>query len=68
MEALNSLGAALVVIGAAYGISKIGKSAMEAISRQPEIVNKIQTAMIIVAALVEGVSLFAVVVILLISQ
>ncbi|MFW5805416.1 MAG: ATP synthase F0 subunit C [Bacteroidales bacterium] len=68
MEGLIALSAGVVVVGAAYGISKIGKHAMEAISRQPEIVNKIQTAMIIVAALVEGVSLFAVVVILLISQ
>ncbi|MEA3448598.1 MAG: ATP synthase F0 subunit C [Bacteroidota bacterium] len=68
MEGLSAIGAGIVVIGAAYGIGKIGKSAMEAISRQPEILNKIQTAMIIAAALIEGVSLFAVVVILLIAQ
>ncbi|MGC9330934.1 MAG: ATP synthase F0 subunit C [Bacteroidales bacterium] len=68
MEGLTAIGAGIVVLGAAYGIGKIGKAAMEAISRQPEILNKIQTAMIIAAALVEGVSLFAVVVILLIAQ
>jgi len=68
MEGLTAIGAGIVVIGAGYGIGKIGKSAMEAISRQPEILNKIQTAMIIAAALIEGVSLFAVVVILLIAQ
>ncbi len=68
MEGLTAIGVGIVVIGAGYGIGKIGKSAMEAISRQPEILNKIQTAMIIAAALIEGVSLFAVVVILLIAQ
>ena len=60
-----TFGAALVVIGAAFGISKIGASAMEAIARQPEAANNIRMSMIIVAALIEGVSLFAVVVCLL---
>ena len=49
-------------IGAGIGIGKIGGSAMEAIARQPESVNDIRTNMIIIAALVEGVALFAVVV------
>ncbi len=66
MESLGILGAAigagLAVIGAAFGIGKIGGSAMEAIGRQPEAANKIRTNMIIVAALIEGVALFAVVV------
>ncbi|WP_418664546.1 ATP synthase F0 subunit C, partial [Alistipes ihumii] len=44
------------------GIGKIGGSAMEAIARQPEASNDIRTNMIIIAALVEGVALFAVVV------
>lgn len=57
-----ALGAAIAVIGAALGIGKIGSSAMEAIGRQPEAADKIRTNMIIVAALVEGVALFAVVV------
>mgnify|MGYP001777978488 FL=1 len=66
MESLGILGAAigagLAVIGAALGIGKIGASAMEAIGRQPEAADKIRTNMIIVAALIEGVALFAVVV------
>ncbi len=64
---LTALGLGIIVLGAAYGISKIGQSAMEAMSRQPEISSKIQTAMIVVAALIEGVSLFAIVVAWLIS-
>ena len=57
-----ALGAGLTAIGAGIGIGKIGGSAMEAIARQPESVNDIRTNMIIIAALVEGVALFAVVV------
>jgi len=56
------LSAALAVFGAAFGISKIGKAAMEAIARQPESAGNIRTSMIIVAALIEGVALFAVVI------
>ena len=52
----------LGTIGAALGIGKIGSAAMEAIGRQPEAAGKIRTNMIIVAALIEGVALFAVVV------
>ena len=62
-----TLGAALAVIGAAFGIGKIGSSAMEAIARQPESAGDIRTTMIIVAALIEGVALFAVVVCLMAS-
>ena len=57
-----ALGAGLAAIGAGIGIGKIGGSAMEAIARQPEASNDIRTNMIISAALVEGVALFAVVV------
>lgn len=57
-----ALGAGLAAIGAGIGIGKIGGSAMEATARQPESVNDIRTNMIIIAALVEGVALFAVVV------
>ncbi|MBQ9584061.1 MAG: ATP synthase F0 subunit C [Bacteroidales bacterium] len=60
-----AIGAALCVFAAAWGIGKIGKSAMEAIARQPESAGNIRTSMIIVAALIEGVSLFAVVVCLM---
>jgi F-type H+-transporting ATPase subunit c len=62
---LAGLGAGLAAIGAGIGIGKIGGSAMDAIARQPEATSKIQTAMIIAAALIEGVALFAVVVALI---
>lgn len=57
-----AIGAGLAAIGAGIGIGKIGGSAMEGIARQPEAANDIRTNMIIIAALVEGVALFAVVV------
>ena len=60
-----SLGEGVAAIGAGLGIGKIGSSAMEAIARQPESTGDIRTNMIIVAALVEGVALFAVIVCLL---
>ena len=50
------LGAGLIVIGAGLGLGKIGSSAMEAIARQPEAAGKIQTAMIIIGALLEGLA------------
>ncbi|HEY5325796.1 MAG TPA: ATP synthase F0 subunit C [Mucilaginibacter sp.] len=59
------IGAGLAAIGAGIGIGQIGGKAVEAIARQPEAISKIQTNMIIAAALVEGVALFAVVVSLL---
>ena len=63
---LVSIGAAIAVIGAGLGIGKIGQSAMEAMARQPELAGKIQTGMIIVAALVEGATFFALAVCLLV--
>ena len=57
-----AIGAGIAVLGAGLGIGKIGGSAMDAIARQPEASGKIQTAMIISAALIEGVALFGVVV------
>lgn len=65
MTGIPAIGAALAVIGASYGIGKIGSAAMDAIARQPEAGSNIQTAMIISAALIEGVALFGVVVALL---
>lgn len=62
---IAALGAGLAVIGAGIGIGQVGGKAMEGIARQPEASSKIQTAMIIAAALVEGVALFGVVVALL---
>ena len=57
-----SIGAALAAIAAGIGIGKIGSSAMEAIARQPEAAGDIRSNMIVIAALVEGVALFAVIV------
>jgi F-type H+-transporting ATPase subunit c len=59
---LAAVGAGLAVIGAGLGIGRIGGSAMDAIARQPEAYSKIQLAMIISAALIEGAALFAIVV------
>jgi F-type H+-transporting ATPase subunit c len=61
------IGAGLAVIGAGIGIGRIGGSAMEGMARQPEIANRIQTGALILAAFVEGVALFAIVLALLIS-
>ena len=52
-------------IGAGIGIGKIGASAMEAIARQPEAAGDIRSNMIVIAALIEGVALFAVIVCIL---
>jgi F-type H+-transporting ATPase subunit c len=65
LQKLGAIGAGLAVIGAGIGIGQIGGKAVEGIARQPEAASKIQTNMIIAAALVEGVALFAVVVALL---
>ena len=59
---LAGIGAAIAALAAGFGIGKIGASAVEGIARQPEAGSKIQGAMIIAAALIEGVALFAVVV------
>jgi len=59
MEIPTIVGAGLIVIGAGLGIGKIGGSAMEAIARQPEAAGKIQTSMLIAAALIEGIGFAA---------
>ena len=59
---IAAIGAGIAVIGAGVGIGQVGGKAMEGIARQPEAASKIQTAMIIAAALIEGVALFGVVV------
>ena len=56
------VGAGLAAIGAGLGIGKIGGSAMDAMARQPDVIIKLFTNMLIAAALIEGVALFAVVV------
>ncbi|HZO20778.1 MAG TPA: ATP synthase F0 subunit C [Gemmatimonadaceae bacterium] len=61
------IGAGLAVIGAGLGIGRIGGSAMEGMARQPEMAGRIQTGALILAAFVEGATLFAIVVALLIQ-
>ncbi len=57
----GAIGAGLAAIGAGIGIGQIGKGAVEGIARQPEAANEIRANMILAAALVEGVALFAVI-------
>lgn len=55
----GAIGAGIVCIGAGYGIGRLAGSALEGMSRQPEVAGSIQTAMIIAAALIEGFTFFA---------
>lgn len=59
----RALGAGLVIIGAGFGIGLLTRSAVESMARQPETAGNVQTAMIISAALIEGVSFFALIII-----
>ena len=63
-----AIGAGLAVIGAGLGIGLIGSKAMEGMARQPEIAGSIQTAALILAAFVEGATLFAIVVAFLVQS
>jgi F-type H+-transporting ATPase subunit c len=60
-----AFGAGLAIIGAGLGIGRIGANAVESMARQPEVAGSIQTAMIISAALIEGVTFFALLICLL---
>ena len=57
----GAIGAAIAALAAAWGIGKIGQSAMESIARQPESAGTIRTAMLIICAIVEGACLFAII-------
>ena len=59
---LTPIGVGLVIFGAALGIGGLTKSAVESMARQPELAANIQTAMIISAALIEGVTFFALII------
>jgi len=59
---LISVGLGLIVIGIGIGIGNIGRSALDAMARQPEMASKIQAAMLIAAGMVEGAGLFAIVI------
>ena len=65
INGIAAIGAGLAAVGAGIGVGRIGGSALESIARQPEAIGDIRSNMIIAAALVEGVALFAVVVALL---
>lgn len=58
----GAFGAGLIILGAGYGIGKIGSCAVESMARQPEVAGNIQTAMIISAALIEGATFFGLIV------
>jgi F-type H+-transporting ATPase subunit c len=59
------IGAGLVIIGAAIGFGRIGASALESMARQPEVAGDIRGAMIVIAALLEGATFFALLICLL---
>ena len=63
-----AIGAGLVILGAGFGIGRIGGQAVEGMSRQPEAAGNIQTAMIISAALIEGATFFALIVCMLFNS
>jgi len=63
----GGLGMGLTIIGAGYGFGRIGSAALESMARQPEVAGRIQTAMIIVAAMLEGATLASVVFCLLVG-
>jgi F-type H+-transporting ATPase subunit c len=61
------LGAAFTIIGAGIGFGRIGAAALESIARQPETAGQVQTAMIIIAALLEGVVFFALIICIMLA-
>ncbi len=65
MNFTPAFGAGLVILGAGYGISRIGSAAVESMARQPEVAKDISGAMLLAAALIEGVTLLALIVCLL---
>lgn len=58
----GAFGAGLTILGAAYGIGKIGASAVESMARQPEVAGDIRGALLLAAALIEGATFFALIV------
>ncbi len=61
------IGAGIGLLGAGYGFSRIGSAALESMARQPEVAGRIQTAMIVIAALLEGATFFGLLICLLVS-
>lgn len=63
----GAIGAGVTLLGAGYGIARIGSAAVESMARQPDVAGNIQTAMIIAAALIEGATFFALIVCIIAS-
>jgi len=61
------LGAALTIIGAGWGFGRIGAAALESMARQPEVAGRVQTAMLIIAALLEGATFFSLIVCIIVA-
>ena len=61
-KAAATIGAGIAVVGAAFGIGRIGSSALDAMARQPEKMSGLQSAMVLAAALIEGATFFALVI------
>jgi F-type H+-transporting ATPase subunit c len=61
------LGLGLVIIGAGWGFGRIGAAALDGMARQPEVAGQIQTGMIVIAALLEGATFFALIVAILLN-
>jgi F-type H+-transporting ATPase subunit c len=66
-QGLAGIGAGLAAVGAGIGVGRIGGTALESMARQPEATGDLRANMIVAAALVEGVALFAVIVCLLVA-
>ncbi|MBP87918.1 MAG: ATP synthase F0 subunit C [Planctomycetaceae bacterium] len=62
VEFSGAFGAGLVIIGGAYGIGRLASSALESMARQPEVAGRIFTSLLIAAALIEGVTFFALII------
>jgi F-type H+-transporting ATPase subunit c len=62
------LGAAITILGAGYGFGRIGSAALESMARQPEVAPRVQTAMLIIAALLEGATFFSLIVCIIVAQ
>ncbi|MBY0525995.1 MAG: ATP synthase F0 subunit C [Gemmataceae bacterium] len=61
------IGAGLAIIGAALGFGRIGSAALESMARQPETAGQVQTAMLIIAALLEGATFFGLIICILLA-
>ena len=62
-----AIGAGVTIIGAGWGFGRIGASALESMARQPEVAGRVQTAMIVIAALLEGATFFALIVCIVVA-